>query len=76
MKALNVKHGNILIDNQRSPGLKHGPHDFSNPYAALEVADKAFMERDDGGDDAEALHFKETNDMEKFGKESEEEQQS
>ena len=76
MKALNVKHGNILIDNQRSPRLKNEPHDFNNPYAELEVADKAFMERDDGGDDAEALHFKETNDMEKFGKESEEEQQS
>jgi len=75
MKALNVKHGNILIENQRPPGLKH-PDDFTNPYAALEVADQAFMERDDGGDDAEALHFKETNDMEKFGKESEEEEQS
>jgi hypothetical protein len=41
----------------------------------LDAADKKYMERDDGGDDDEALHFKETNDMEKFGKESDEEQQ-
>ena len=66
-----MKHGNILIENQRSPGPKEADQSYGRHYSDLDSADREFMERDDGGDDAEALHFKETNDMEKFGKESE-----
>ena len=66
-----MKHGNILIDNQRSPGAKEVHQGNGRHYSDLDSADREFMERDDGGDDAEALHFKETNDMEQFAKDSE-----